>query len=126
MLRINLLLLLAIIGSAFWLINLQYQSRKLVSEMHRAEGEARRIEIERERLTAEKRAQASPSRVERIAREQLQMRMPTPAITQYVQHGGKADAATAQGANGVAGAPGTSSTSGTSGTKAGAATGAAP
>jgi cell division protein FtsL len=32
----------------------------------------------------EKRAQATPGRVERIAREQLHMRPATPAITQYV------------------------------------------
>lgn len=87
MVRINLLLLVAVLGSAFWLVTLQYQSRKLVSELHRAESEARKLEIERERLVAEKRAHASPSRVERIAREQLQMRMPTPAITQYVRQG---------------------------------------
>ncbi len=93
MMRLNIVLLLAVLASAFWLVNVQYQSRRLVTELHRAEGEARRIEIERERLVVEKRAQASPSRVERIAREQLQMRMPTPAITQYVRQG----AAPAQG-----------------------------
>ena len=103
MARLNLLLLLAVLASAFWLINVQYQSRRLVSELHRAEGEARRIEIERERLVVEKRAQASPSRVERIAREQLQMRMPTPAITQYVRQGAPADAAATPAAAAAAG-----------------------
>ena len=34
--------------------------------------------------TFEKRAQATPLRVEKLARDQLQMRTTTPAITQYV------------------------------------------
>jgi cell division protein FtsL len=32
----------------------------------------------------ERRAQATPLRVEQIARQQLQMRMVSPAITQYI------------------------------------------
>ena len=35
-------------------------------------------------LQVERRAQATPLRVEQIARQQLQMRMVSPAITQYV------------------------------------------
>jgi len=46
--------------------------------------EARRLETEHQRLQVEKRAQATPLRVERIARAQLNMRTATPAITQYV------------------------------------------
>jgi cell division protein FtsL len=34
----------------------------------------------------EKRAQASPGRVERLAREKLEMRQPTPAITTYMSY----------------------------------------
>jgi cell division protein FtsL len=36
----------------------------------------------------EKRAQATPLRVEKLAKEQLQMRTTTPAITQYVRPDG--------------------------------------
>ena len=40
------------------------------------------------RLQGEKRAQATPLRVEKLAKEQLQMRTTTPAITQYVRPDG--------------------------------------
>ena len=39
---------------------------------------------EHDRLQVEQRAQATPLRVEQIARQQLQMRTASPAITQYV------------------------------------------
>ena len=84
MIRLNLVLLLALLGSAMVLVQVQYDSRRLYAEIERAQGEARRLEIEHERLQVEKRAQATPLRVERLAKEQLQMRPATPAITQYV------------------------------------------
>jgi cell division protein FtsL len=84
MTRLNLVLLLALVLSAMALVQFQYQSRRLFVELERAQAEARRLDVERERLQAEKRAQATPLRVERIAKEQLQMRPATPAITQYV------------------------------------------
>jgi cell division protein FtsL len=38
-------------------------------------------------MQVEKRAQATPLRVEKLARERLQMRSATPAITHYVNAG---------------------------------------
>ncbi|RCX10771.1 cell division protein FtsL [Extensimonas vulgaris] len=84
MTRLNLVLLLAVLASAFYVVNLQYESRRLFTELDRAKAEARRLETEHQRLQVEKRAQATPLRVEKIARTQLQMRTATPAITQYV------------------------------------------
>lgn len=84
MTRLNLVLLLAVIASALYLVKVQYESRRLYAEIEKAQGEARRLDIERERLQVEKRAQATPLRVEKLAKEQLQMRPATPAITQYV------------------------------------------
>lgn len=86
--RLNLLLLLAVIGSALYLVHFEYTARQLYTEMHRAEQETRRIELDFERLQLEKRAQATPLRVEKLAREQLKMRTATPAITQYVRPDG--------------------------------------
>ena len=85
MTRINILLLVAIIASALYLVRTQYESRRLFTELDRANSEARKIELEHERLQVEKRGQATPLRVEKIAKEQLQMRTASPAITQYVQ-----------------------------------------
>ena len=85
MTRVNLLLLLAVLASALYLVRVQYESRRLYAEIEKAQGEARRLEVDAERLQVEKRAHATPARVERLAREQLQMRAATPAITQYVK-----------------------------------------
>jgi cell division protein FtsL len=90
MTRLNLVMLLAVIASALYLVKVQYDSRRLYVEIEKAQGEARRLEIERERLHVEKRAQATPLRVEKLAKEQLQMRPATPAITQYVTQKGSA------------------------------------
>jgi cell division protein FtsL len=88
MARINLLLLLAVIATALYLVHTQYQSRQLYTEFHRAQQEARKLETEHDRLQVEKRAQATPLRVEKLAKEQLQMRTASPAITQYVRPDG--------------------------------------
>jgi cell division protein FtsL len=84
MLRLNLFLLVSLIASALYLVQVQYESRRLYAEIEKAQNELRRLEIEHERLQVEKRAQATPARVEKIARDQLHMRAATPAITQYV------------------------------------------
>jgi cell division protein FtsL len=85
--RLNLVLLIAVLASALYLVRTQYESRRLFAEIDKAVSEARKLEIDREKLQVEKRAQATPSRVEKIAREQLQMRTASPAITQYVKLG---------------------------------------
>jgi cell division protein FtsL len=87
MTRLNLVLLLAVIASALFLVRTQYESRRLFAELDRARVDARRLATEHERLQVEKREQATPARIERLAREQLQMRNATPAITQYVTLG---------------------------------------
>lgn len=84
MTRLNIVLLLAVMASAIYLVHTQYESRRLFTELDRATAEARRLETEHQRLQVEKRAQATPLRVEKIARAQLSMRTATPAITQYV------------------------------------------
>ncbi|MCP5282183.1 MAG: cell division protein FtsL [Rhodoferax sp.] len=95
MTRLNLVLLLAVLASALYLVNVQYESRRLFTEMERANAEGRRIETERDRLQLERRLQATPQRVEKLAREKLQMRPATPAITHYVAY---SDASTAPAA----------------------------
>jgi cell division protein FtsL len=96
MLRLNLVLLAALLASALYLVRVQYESRRLYTEIERAQNDFRKLEIEHERLQVEKRAQATPARVERIAREQLHMRPATPAITQYVTLKGTAATTEAQ------------------------------
>jgi cell division protein FtsL len=84
MTRLNLLLLLAVLASALYLVRTQYESRRLYVELEKATTQNRALEAENERLQVEKRAQATPLRVEKLAKDKLQMRTVTPAITQYV------------------------------------------
>lgn len=93
MIRINLVLLLAVIASALYLVNVQYQSRQLFTALDRAHSDARRLEADNERLQVERRAQAAPARVQSLAIAKLQMRTATPAITHYVTDGSAAPAA---------------------------------
>lgn len=95
MARLNILLLLAVLASALYLVRTQYESRRLYVELEKATAEARKIEMDNERLQVEKRAQATPLKVEKLAKERLQMRTVTPAITQYVTYKDAAATATA-------------------------------
>ena len=58
MTRLNLVLLVAVLASALYLVHMQYESRRLFTELDRAVAEARRLETEHQRLQVEKRAQA--------------------------------------------------------------------
>ncbi len=102
MIRLNLVLLLAVMASALYLVNVQYESRRLFTAMERANAEGRRLETERDRLQVERRAQATPQRVEKLAREKLQMRPATPAITHYVAYSDASAAPTNDAADGTA------------------------
>lgn len=84
MTRLNVVLLLAILASALYLVHTQYESRRVYVELEKAVAQNRQLAAENERLQVEKRAQATPARVENLARTGLQMRTVTPAITQYV------------------------------------------
>ena len=86
MMRLNLVLLFAVLVSALYLVNVQYESRRLFAEIDRANLESRKLEIEKEHLELEKREQATPRRVEKLAKEKLHMHPATPAITHYVNY----------------------------------------
>ena len=86
MIRLNLVLLLAVLASAIYLVSVQYDSRRLFTELDKAKTEAHRLELENERLQVEKRAQTAPARIERLAREKLQMSQAKPGITTYVTY----------------------------------------
>lgn len=88
MTRINILLMLAVIGSALYLVHTQYESRRLVTELDRANAESHKLEVEYNRLDVERGAEATPVRVEKLAREQIKMHSITPAITLYATPNG--------------------------------------
>ncbi len=86
MIRINLVLLLAVVISALYLVGVQYESRRLFTELDKARADSRRLDTEFGRLQVAKREQATSARVQQLARDKLQMRQVTPAITSYVTY----------------------------------------
>ncbi len=95
MTRLNLVLLLALLLSAFYSVNVQYESRRLYMALSKARSQALRLDADHEQLLVQRQAQATPARVQQIASTQLQMRPATPAITEYVQIPGAAQASSA-------------------------------
>jgi cell division protein FtsL len=82
--RVNLLLLAALLASCLYLVKTAYESRRLFHALDRARIEQARLDTDYKRLDAERQAQATHLRVEKMAREKLRMRTATPAVTQYV------------------------------------------
>ena len=91
--RVNVLLLIALLVSSVYLVRVSYDTRRLFTELDRAQNDERLLDSEFERLKAEKQAQATPLRVEKTARDKLAMRIATPAVTQYVTYARAASAA---------------------------------
>lgn len=85
MIRLNLMLLTAVLASAFYLVHTQYESRRLYTAVDRAKAQSRRLDVDHGQLVAQKRAHAAAARVQLIATRRLKMRPVTPGITQYVQ-----------------------------------------
>jgi cell division protein FtsL len=83
--RINFFLLLMVLVSALFLVHNQYESRRLFTALDKARAQARELELSRDRLEVARQAQATPLRVERLAKDSLQMRSISPAITQYIR-----------------------------------------
>jgi cell division protein FtsL len=88
MMRLNFVLLLAVIASALYLVSVQYESRRLFADLDRATLESRRIETEHEQLELQRRQQGTVQRVQQLARDRLGMRVASPAITDYVNVAG--------------------------------------
>ena len=82
--RVNLMLAAGLIGSSLLLVNTAYETRRLFSALERAKAEQRQLDSEYKRLDAERQVQSTHLRVERVARERLQMRTVTPAVTHWV------------------------------------------
>ncbi len=85
MIRLNLVLMLAVLVSAFYLVHTQYESRRLYTALDRAQSQARRLDVEHDQLQVAKRAEAAAARVQMLATRRLQMRPVTPGVTHYVQ-----------------------------------------
>ncbi len=82
--RLNVFLAIILLLSSFWLIRSSHEARHLFVDLEKAQSHSHELQIEYERLQVEKRAQATPLRVEKLAREKLRMFSNTPSVTHYV------------------------------------------
>jgi len=96
MTRVNLLLLVSVLLTALFLVHTQYESRRIFVELEKATSQGRKLDIDNETLQAEKRSQATPLRVDKLAKDKLQMVPASAAITQYVSYAPAAAALTAK------------------------------
>ena len=79
MVRLNLLLLAALIACALSLVTSRHQARQLFVELEHEQAFARGYEVEYGQLQLEQSTWAMPARIEKIAREQLKMQLPGPS-----------------------------------------------
>jgi cell division protein FtsL len=84
MTRLNLVLLMVLLGSCIYLVQTAYEARQLFNELDLAQNQTRQLELEYARLQTDKQSQATPLRVERVAREKLKMQVASPAVTEYI------------------------------------------
>ena len=84
MTRINILLTLILIACALSVVTSQHKARKLFVELENEQALARRLTIEWGQLQLEQSTWAMHTRVEKIATEQLHMRLPNASRVQIV------------------------------------------
>jgi cell division protein FtsL len=83
--KTNAVLALLLLLSCLALVRVAYESRRVFAELDKARNEQRLLDAEYKRLDAERQAQATNLRVEKVARERLRMTTATPAVTAYVE-----------------------------------------
>ena len=84
MVRLNLLLLAVLVVCALSLVTSRHQARKLFVELEREQAKAHGYETEFGQLQLEQSTWGMPARVEKVAREQLRMQLPTATRTEVV------------------------------------------
>ena len=85
MTKTNVILGVLLLASCLGLVRVAYEARRVFAELDKARNEQRLLDAEFKRLDAERQAQATNLRVERVARERLRMNTATPAVTAYVE-----------------------------------------
>ncbi|MGE5087764.1 MAG: cell division protein FtsL [Candidatus Levyibacteriota bacterium] len=80
----SLLLLGVLVACALSLVTSRHQARRLFVELEREQARAHQYDVEYGQLSLEESTWGTPSRVEKIAREQLHMQLPGPARIEIV------------------------------------------
>ena len=84
MTRVNYVLLGILVACALSLVTSRHHARRLFVELDRAQAQGRAYETEYGQLQLEQSTWGMPLRVEKIAREQFRMQLPTSARTEII------------------------------------------
>jgi cell division protein FtsL len=76
MTRVNVLLVIVTVLCALLLITSQHKARRLFNELELEQEKTKQLDVERGQLQLEQSTWATPSRVEKLARERLHMLAP--------------------------------------------------
>lgn len=76
MVRLNMILLLAMMLCALAVVTSQHKARRLFQGLEAEQERARQLEIEYGQLQIELSTWATPPRIEKLARDKLHMRLP--------------------------------------------------
>ncbi|MBC3884173.1 cell division protein FtsL [Undibacterium griseum] len=82
--RINIALMIALIGCALSLINAQYQARRLFIELEREQSLSKQYDLQWTQLRLDQSTYGKHSRIEAVATQELNMVPVTPERTQYL------------------------------------------
>lgn len=82
--RVNLFLAAALVLCALSLVNAQYQARRLFIELERSQSTTRQLEIEWSQLQLDQSRLGLHSRIDALARKDLNMVPVTPDRTEYM------------------------------------------
>jgi cell division protein FtsL len=87
--RLNFVLLAALVLCALSLVNAQYQSRRMFIELERAQALARQLDVEWSQLQLDQSTLGLHSRIDALARRDLNMVAVTRERTKYLTMGNK-------------------------------------
>lgn len=88
MARFNAFLLSVTIACALGVVTSQHKARKLFIELQNEKDRAQQMEVEWGKLQIEQSTLAMPARVEKLARQQLQMQIPPSEQIRYIHVNG--------------------------------------
>ncbi|RJG09431.1 cell division protein FtsL [Massilia cavernae] len=85
--KLNILLVTLLVACALALVNSQYRARNLFIELEKLQQQSRQLDIDWAQLQLDQSTLGKNSRIEQIARTDLNMVPLSPARTQYLTEG---------------------------------------
>lgn len=79
MARLNILLLMIVVACGLATVNANHRARKLFTSLEKEQQRMRALDVEWGQLQLEQSTWAAHARIEKVAKERLQMKAPLPA-----------------------------------------------